>query len=133
MNIRLDGKRAIVTGGNSGIGAAIALCLAEAGARVAINYITHPEAADALVQRIQSQRGTAMAIKADIADPEAIATMFTSIEAAWGGIDILVNNAGIDGERAFGWEADSAAWRKVIEVNLMGSVYCAREALQRMV
>lgn len=133
MNIRLDNKRAVVTGGNSGIGEAIAESLAEAGARVAINYVTHPEAAETLVKRIQEHGGTAMAIKADVSDPEAVATMFASIEAAWGGIDILVNNAGIDGGRAVGWEADTAAWRKVIEVNLLGAFFCAREALQRMV
>ena len=133
MNIRIDGKRAVVTGGNSGIGDAIAVCLAEAGARVAINYITHPETAHSLVQRIKERGGSAMAVKADVSDPEAIAKMFESIEAAWGGVDILVNNAGIDGDRAFGWETDIATWRKVIEVNLLGAFYCAREALQRMV
>jgi len=115
MDIRLDGKRAVVTGGNSGIGEAIALCLANAGARVAVNYITHPEAADSLVQRIQQQNGNAMAIKADVSDPETVGKMFARIDATWGGIDILVNNAGIDGNRASGWEADTAAWRNVIE------------------
>ncbi len=133
MDIRLDGKRALITGANSGIGAAIALALAEAGAHVAINYVTHPEAAQALVQRIREQHGTAMAINADVSNPDAIAGMFRDIDAAWGGTDILINNAGIDGGRAFGWEADIAAWRKVIEVNLLGAFYCAREALQRMV
>ncbi|MBU5611752.1 3-oxoacyl-ACP reductase FabG [Geomonas azotofigens] len=133
MNVRLDGKRAVVTGGNSGIGEAISLCLAEAGALVAINYVDHPEAAHALVQRIQEQGGIAMAIQADVSDPEAIAKMFESIQAAWGGVDILVNNAGIDGGRALAWEADIAAWRKVIEVNLTGAFCCAREALRRMV
>jgi NAD(P)-dependent dehydrogenase (short-subunit alcohol dehydrogenase family) len=58
--------------------------------------------------------------------------MFASIDMNWGGIDILVNNAGIDGTRNMSWEADLEAWRKVIEVNLMGAFYCAREALQRM-
>lgn len=133
MNISLDGKRVLVTGGNSGIGEAIAVCLAEAGARVAINYVTHPEAAQSLVQRIQEQHGIAMAIMADVSDFEAVAKMFESIDTAWGGIDILVNNAGIDGGHAFGWETDIGAWRNVIEVNLLGAFYCAREALQRMV
>ena len=133
MNIRLDQKRALVTGGNSGIGEAIALGLADAGAKVAINYVAHPEAAQSLVQRIKDQHGEAIALQADVSDPEAVARMFGRIDEAWGGIDILINNAGIDGDRAFGWEADIAAWRKVIEVNLFGAFYCAREALKRMV
>lgn len=133
MEIRLDGKRALVTGGNSGIGEAIVLALADAGAQVAINYVAHPEAAQALAQRIEGQGGIAMALEADVADPGAIAAMFANIDEAWGGIDILINNAGIDGRRASGWETDIESWRKVIEVNLLGAFYCAREALQRMV
>jgi len=133
MNIRLDRKRALVTGGNSGIGEAISLVLAGAGAKVAINYLAHPEAAESLVQRITQQRGEAIALQGDVSDPADVARMFERIDAAWGGIDIVVNNAGTDGDRAFGWEADIAAWRKVIEVNLFGAFACAREALKRMV
>jgi NAD(P)-dependent dehydrogenase (short-subunit alcohol dehydrogenase family) len=133
MNIRLDGKRALVTGGNSGIGAAIALGLADSGARVAINYVTHPETADELGQTIKRKGGEAMAVEADVADPAAVAAMFRQIDTTWGGIDILINNAGIDGARALAWEADFTAWRKVIEINLFGAFHCAREALQRMV
>jgi glucose 1-dehydrogenase len=133
MNIKLDGKRALVTGGNSGIGAAIALGLAEAGSKVAINYVAHREATDALVQTIKQKHGEAIPIQADVYDPKAVAELFRQIDAAWGGIDILINKAGIDGARALGWEADVTAWRKVIEVNLFGAFYCAREALKRMV
>ncbi len=133
MEIRLDGKRALVTGGNSGIGEAIVLALAEAGAHVAINFRSNPEAAQSLVQRIRDQQGTAMAIEADVSISSDVAHMFARIVESWGGIDILINNAGIDGGRALGWEADIAAWRNVIDVNLLGSFYCAREALQRMV
>jgi glucose 1-dehydrogenase len=133
MDIRLDGKRALVTGGNSGIGEAIALSLAGAGAHVAINYVTHPEAAQSLVQSIEEQHGNAMALEADVSDPDAVATMFDRIDRDWGGIDILINNAGIDGDRALSWETNTAAWRAVIEVNLLGAFYCARAALQRMV
>jgi glucose 1-dehydrogenase len=132
MNIRLDQKRALVTGGNSGIGEAIALGLAEAGAKVAINYVSHPEAAQSLVHRITDKHGEAIALQADVSDPDAISQMFGRIDEAWGGIDILINNAGTDGDRAFGWDAEIAAWRKVIEVNLFGAFYCAREALRRM-
>ena len=133
MNIRLDQKRALVTGGNSGIGEAIALGLADAGAKVAINYVSHPEDAQSLVQQITDRHGDAIALQADVSDAGAIAKMFGSIDEAWGGIDILINNAGTDGERALGWEADFSAWRKVIEVNLFGAFYCASEALKRMV
>jgi NAD(P)-dependent dehydrogenase (short-subunit alcohol dehydrogenase family) len=133
MNITLEGKRALVTGGNSGLGAAIALALAAAGAKVAINYVGHPKAADKLVRTIKKKRGKAISIEADVSDPTAVAKMFREMDAAWGGIDILVNNAGIDGASAVGWKADVVAWRKVIEVNLFGAFYCAREALKRMV
>ncbi len=133
MDIRLDGKSALVTGGNSGIGEGIVVALADAGANVAINYVAHPEAAEQLARRTGGGKGKVITIAADISDPQAVAAMFRRMEETWGGIDILVNNAGIDGPRAVGWEADIAAWRKVIEINLIGSFYCAREALQRMV
>ena len=133
MNISLAGKRALVTGGNSGLGAAIALALGEAGAKVAINYMGHPRAAAALAKTIKQQSGEAVAIQADISDPKAVAKLFRQMDATWGGIDILINNAGIDGPSALGWKADIVAWRKVVEVNLFGTFYCAHEALKRMV
>lgn len=133
MNISLEGKRALVTGANSGIGAAIAVALAEAGAKVVINYVSHPEAADGLAQTIKQKKGEAISIQADVSDPKAVADLFRQIDVAWNGIDILINNAGIDGAHALCWETDIAAWRKVIEVNLFGAFYCAREALKRMV
>ena len=95
--------------------------------------MTHPEAAQALVDKIKAQHGEAIAVQADVSNPDAVANMFSQIDAAWGGVDILVNNAGIDGARALAWEADIAAWRKVIEVNLFGTFYCSHEALKRMV
>jgi NAD(P)-dependent dehydrogenase (short-subunit alcohol dehydrogenase family) len=133
MNIRLDGKRALATGSNSGIGAAIALALADAGAKVVINYLAHPEAADALVQTIEQRGGEAISVRADVADPAAVVAMFRQIDTAWGGLDILINNAGVDGARCLGWETDITAWRRVVEINLFGAFHCAREALQRMV
>ena len=133
MNLRLDGQRALVTGGNSGIGEGIAVGLADSGARVAINYVTHPEAADAVVAKIKAAGGDAVAIQADIADPAGVERMFGQLDGWCGGIDILVNNAGIDGSRRIAWEADVAAWKKVIDINLVGTFLCARLALQRMV
>ncbi len=133
MTIKLDGKRALVTGASSGIGEAVARALAESGAKVGVHYRTHPEPADALVAAIKAAGGEAMTLQCDVARPETVATMFEQMDAKWGGIDILINNAGIDGQRALGWEVDLNAWRQVIEVNLFGAFYCAREALKRMV
>ena len=133
MEIHLTGKRALVTGGNSGIGAAIATELAAAGAKVAINYVRHAEVAEQLVQSIQEKGGEALCIEADVSDPEAVSKMFVQLDATWGGLDILVNNAGIDGAKADSWEVELEDWEKVIQVNLIGSFYCARQALKRMV
>jgi glucose 1-dehydrogenase len=133
MNITLEGRRALVTGGNSGIGAGIVAALVDAGAKVIVNYVVHPEEAQKQVQRIQSAGGQALAIQADVSDFDAVAGMFRQMDEAWGGIDILVNSAGVDGVRATAWEADHAAWRKVVEVNLFGAFYCAQQALKRMV
>lgn len=133
MDIRLDGKRALVTGGNSGIGEAIVRALAGAGAKVAINYVVHPDAADTIAQDLAKDGGAALALQADVSDPDSVAGMLAQMDDAWGGVDILVNNAGIDGKRGLGWDIDPSAWRKVIEVNLFGAFHCAREALKRMV
>jgi glucose 1-dehydrogenase len=133
MNIRLDSQRALVTGGSSGIGEAIALGLAEAGAKVVINYSRHTAPAEAVVARIRDGGGEAFAIKADVADPKSVARMFSKIDAKWGGLDLLVNNAGIDGDSALAWEADPEAWQSVLRVNLEGAFFCAAAALKRMV
>jgi NAD(P)-dependent dehydrogenase (short-subunit alcohol dehydrogenase family) len=133
MNISLKGKRALVTGANSGIGKAVALALGEAGAMVAINYIVHPETAQEVKQSLLKKSHDALTLQADVSDPAQVENMFAQIDKAWGGIDILVNNAGIDGKRMMSWEADYASWRKVIDINLMGAFSCASEALKRMV
>lgn len=134
MEIKLTGKRALVTGGNLGIGRAIAEAFAEAGARVAVNFLSHPRAAHDLCRELSPDdvQG-ALALEADVADPEAVNAMFADIDEAWGGLDILVNNAGIDGPRELGWEARVEDWRRVLEVNLGGAFNCAQEALRRMV
>lgn len=133
MNIDLNGKRALITGGSSGIGAAIAMALSQAGARIAINYLGDSSAADGMLQSIKKNHGDAIAIQADVSDHKAVERMFRRLDAAWDGIDILINNAGIDGVSALAWKANVEAWRNVVEVNLFGSFYCASEALKRMV
>lgn len=126
------GLRVLVTGGNSGLGEAISRAFGAAGARVAVNYVTHPEAAQAVVRDLRAAGQDALALAADVADPAQVVPMFAALDERWGGLDVLVNNAGIDGPRALGWEADLEAWRRVLEVNLVGPFLCAREALRRM-
>ena len=133
MRVELNGKRALVTGGSSGIGQAIALAFAAAGADVAINYISGDDQAKAVAGRIEELGRRSMALKADISDADAVAAMFAGIQREWAAVDILVNNAGIDGKRAMSWEIDLDDWRKVIEVDLFGPFHCARLALAPMI
>ena len=132
MNISLAGRRALVTGANSGIGQAIALALGAAGADVAVNHVTHPEAADAVVARLVAMGRRAVALRADVSNEADVEAMFAQVDAQWGGLDILVNCAGIDGVRALAQDAKMADWRRVIEVNLFGAFDCARHALGHM-
>lgn len=93
--IDLNGKRALVTGGSRGIGAAIALALAENGADVAFTYQRSAEKADTVTKSIESTGRRAVAIQADSADPEAITRAVSDAVTALGGLDILVNCAAI--------------------------------------
>ncbi len=133
MKVALSNRRALVTGANSGIGESIARELAAAGARVAVNYIVHPEAAESVAAGIRQAGCDAMAVEADVSDAGQVAAMFTAVDRAWGGLDILVNNAGIDGTSAVAWEADPSDWERVLRIDLLGAFHCAREALKRMV
>ena len=91
----LSGKVAIVTGGSRGIGAAIALRLAESGADIAITYASRADSAEAVAQQIRAAGQRALAIKADSADAAAVRSAVDQAAAAFGRLDILVNNAGI--------------------------------------
>lgn len=133
MKIEFHDRRVLVTGASSGLGRAMALAFAGCGARVVINHRDGGERAEALVEQIRAEGGTAMAVQADVSRPEAVEAMFGQVDAAWGGIDILVNNAGIDGTRATAWAGQVADWQQVVDINLTGAYLCARQALQRMV
>lgn len=133
MQINLQGKRVLVTGGNSGLGAEMVRAFGAAGAKVAINYIVHPEEAAALADDLRKSGNESIAIEGDIGTSQSVAAMFAVLDAAWGGIDILINNAGIDGHRALAWDVNVDDWRKVIDINLVGAFLCAREALKRMI
>lgn len=128
----LVGQRALVTGGNSGIGAAIALALAEAGARVAINYLSNVEEAQALVAEIQASGGEAVAIQADVSQEDQVIAMFQQVIETWGSLDILIANAGIQQYAPF-VDMTLAQWDSVMAVNLTGQFLCAREAVKEFI
>lgn len=126
-NPKLKGQSALVTGANSGIGMAVAIALANDGANVVVNYVTHPEDADAVVKQIENNGGNAIAIKADVSKEDEVQSMFQQMFTKYGTIDILVNNAGIQKDSPL--ESMSLAdWQLVINVNLTGQFLCSREA-----
>ena len=133
MDITLEGKRVLVTGGNSGIGEAMALAFADAGADVAVNYVTNEPAAAKIVKTIESRGRRAVALEADVSNRAEVERMFTALDRSFGGIDLLLDNAGIDGHRMLSWDTATPDFQRVVEINLMGAFYCAREALRRMV
>ena len=127
----IEGKIALVTGASKGIGRAIALELANKGARVAINYHTSHKAAEDVVGVIIDRGGEAVAIKADVSQLDQVLRMVESIENTWGSVDILVNNAGIINDNLLVRMTDEA-WEKVIATNLNGTFYCTRAVVRKM-
>src|SRR6201996_9708543 len=105
--MKLTGKKALVTGSNQGIGQAIALRLAEEGADVIIDYVTHPETAAETVQRVQKLGRRAVAVQGDISKVADTQRMVAESVKALGGLDILVNNAGGERHASF-WEVTEA-------------------------
>ena len=124
-------KVAIVTGASRGIGAAIAERLAGDGFAVVVNYSASASPAEALAGKIKSNGGSALAIRADVADSASMRAMFEATEKAFGGIDALVNNAGIMALAKVA-DSDDAMLDRQIAVNLKGTFYGMREAARRM-
>ncbi|MDX3885223.1 MAG: SDR family oxidoreductase [Sphingomonas sp.] len=125
------GKVAIVTGASRGIGAAIARRLAADGHIVIVNYAGSAAAAEDLVRAIEAGGGRAITAQADVSDAGAVARMFDSAEAAFGGVDILVNNAGIMKLAPIA-ESDDALFDSQIAINLRGTFNTLREAGNRL-
>ena len=126
---KLINQTAIVTGANSGIGEGVAISLGEAGANVVVNYLTNPDAANALVEKIKSSGSNAVAIQADVSKEDEVINMFAQTIQQFGTVDILVNNAGLQRDAKF-HEMTLAQWQLVIDVNLTGQFLCAREAVK---
>jgi NAD(P)-dependent dehydrogenase (short-subunit alcohol dehydrogenase family) len=122
----------LVTGGSRGIGAATALLAARHGFAVAVNYSANAPAADAVVAQIRAGGGTAIAVQADVADEPQVMAMFQHIDATLGRLSALVNNAGVVDQAARLDQMDGARIRRMFDINVLGSLLCAREAVLRM-
>ena len=125
-------KVLLVTGGSRGIGAATARLAARDGWAVAVNYTANSLAADEVVRAIRAAGGTAMAVQADVADEAQVLRMFEHIDSKMGRLTGLVNNAGVVDVAAPVAEHSVARWRRMFDINVIGSLICAREAVRRM-
>ena len=124
MRRELSGRTALVTGGNVGIGRAIAIALAESGADVAVTYMTHAESD--VASSIEALGRKSMSLQVDVTDSGQVGRAVDAIASAFGHIDILVNNAGgLVGRVPLGEMSDDH-WRHVIDLNLSSAMYCAR-------
>jgi 3-oxoacyl-[acyl-carrier protein] reductase len=129
--VPLAGQVALVTGASRGIGRAIALELAAAGAQVVVNYASSPDAAEAVVAEITAAGGEAWSHRADVADEEQVDAMVKAVLARGGRLDVLVNNAGITRDGLL-MRMKTADWQSVINLNLTGVFLCTRAVSRAM-
>ena len=129
---RLQDKVALVTGGNTGIGRAVALGYAREGADVAVCWIDREDEARSLVAEIERLGRRALAIRCDVAREADVVALAGDVEAGLGPLDVLVINAGVQLARPI-TEMSAADWDRVHAVNLRGAFLCAREAARRMI
>lgn len=122
----------LITGGGRGIGAATARLAAQQGWAVAVNYARDSLAADTVVRAIRAEGGSAISVRADVANEAEVLRMFATVDAKFGPIAGLVNNAGVVDTTARLDEMDWARWRRMFDTNVLGSLLCAREAVRRM-
>ena len=123
---------ALVTGASRGIGAATARLLAERGHDVAINYTRNAAAAEAVAVDVRERGRRALLVQADVADEAAVLAMFDTIDHQLGRITTLVNNAGIVDMKARLDEMSTTRLRRMLDVNVFGTLLCSREAVKRM-
>ncbi len=126
----LAGQRAVVTGASSGIGKAIALALANAGAAVVVNHHSNAQAGKEVTAEILKKEGRAVSVRGDVSKPRDVQKLFDAADAHFGGVDILVANAGAQADAPF-MEMTLEDWRKVIDLDLTGAFLCAQEAARR--
>jgi NAD(P)-dependent dehydrogenase (short-subunit alcohol dehydrogenase family) len=127
----LTDKVVIITGGSRGIGRATALAAASRGYRVLIGYASNEAAADGVVSAIDAKNGKAIAVKCDVGEEKDILALFEAADK-FGTPTALVNNAGIVGKTSRVEEMSAERIRRMMAVNVTGSILCAREAVKRM-
>ncbi len=128
----MDKKVVLVTGGSRGIGAATARLAARRGWAVGVNYARDAAAAGRVVDAIRAEGGEAVAIQADVADESQVVALFEAVDTQWGRLSALVNNAGVVDVPARVSEMSGERLRRMFDINVLGSFYCAREAVRRM-
>lgn len=127
----LTGQTALVTGASRGIGRAVALALAEAGAEVVVNYSSSADAAEEVVQTITSNGGSAYAIKANVAEEDAVDQLIKTVLERSSSLDILINNAGITRDGLL-MRMKTEDWQAVVNLNLTGVFLCTRAVARTM-
>jgi glucose 1-dehydrogenase len=128
----LKNKAAVVTGGNSGIGKAIVLALAEQGANITIDYVSHPEAADELEKRIASLGDRAIGVDADVSQVADLERLIAASVQAFGRLDIMVNNAGIETRTSI-LDTSEEQYEKVLRINLKSAFFGTQLAAKQMI
>ncbi|HTH60001.1 MAG TPA: glucose 1-dehydrogenase [Paraburkholderia sp.] len=129
--MKLQGKHALVTGGDSGIGRAIATLFAQEGADVAIVYHADRDGAEETARRIEAAGRRACVIQGDVGDPRSVAAFFSEATRAIGTLDVLVNDAGVGARNAPVAELDDAQIEAVLRTDLLGPLYCCRAFVKR--
>jgi NAD(P)-dependent dehydrogenase (short-subunit alcohol dehydrogenase family) len=122
----------LITGGSRGVGAATARLAAAQGYDVAISFISHESAAQAVVADVEAQGRRALAVRADSADPDQVAHLFAEIDRVFGRIDVLVNNAAMLARQSRLEDLDFARMQRIFAVNAIGPILCAQQAVRRM-
>jgi len=128
----LDGKVAIVTGGNTGIGMAIVLALAAEGASIVIDYVANPEATHALEQQLWDLGDKVTAVKADVSSVSDLQMLVDAAVATFGRLDIMVNNAGVETRTGI-LDTTEAQYGKVLDVNLKSAFFGTQLAAKQMI
>ncbi|MBN1642398.1 MAG: 3-oxoacyl-[acyl-carrier-protein] reductase [Anaerolineae bacterium] len=129
--IGIEERAALVTGASRGIGRAIAVQLAAAGAGVAVNFLRNEEAAAEVVREICAAGGRAVAVQADVREDEQVRAMVAQVEGALGPVGVLVNNAGIARDALLA-RMTAEEWADVIATNLTGAFHCSKAVLRGM-